>query len=254
MRRNFETIDQHGISSKKSTIDTPTEAIDSYLQKEFETQFSRLLKEELLARTPNHQKKIKNQISSFVQQQAKNGEYVELPYYLLLAARKAGLGDLQKHFYTWKNGKMEVVMLPSDLNNTYALDAKKNYLTKTREHFSEQEQVYIQRVETAHQQLENLRNLGGTTAFLIDGFEDELDLPAEIEVLISDKYKEWNAFKSDILLYSAESATSSDIVMKYQAFAEYFENLYRGILLSLGDFKMSNDVDSFALYRGALSL
>ncbi len=253
MSRNFETIDQNGHSIKKSAIDTPTETIDSYLQEEFETQFARLLKEELLTRTPNHQNKVKNQISSFVQQQAKNGEYVELPYYLLLAARQAGLGDLQKHFYTRKNGKMEVVMLPSELNNAYGLDAKKTYLTKTREHFSEQEQIYIQRVENAHQLLENLRNLGGT-AFLREGFEDELDLPAEIEVLISDKYKEWNAFKSDILLYSAESATSSDIVMKYQAFAEYFEHLYRGILLSLGDFKMSNDVDSFALYRGALSL
>lgn len=53
-------------------------------------------------------------------------------------------------------------MLPSDLNNTDVLDAKKNYLTKAREQFSAEEQVYIQRVEEAHQNLENLRNLGGT--------------------------------------------------------------------------------------------
>lgn len=81
-----------------------------------------------------------------------------------------------------------------------------------------------------------------------------MDIPKEIEVLISDKYKKRNAFKSDVLLYSAESATSLDILMQYQEFAEYFENLYCGILMSLSDFKVSNDVDSFALYYSALGL
>jgi hypothetical protein len=43
---------------------------------------------------------------------------------------------------------------------------------------------------------------------LTDTFSDELDLPKEIEILISDKYKEWEKFKSDVLMYSASSASS----------------------------------------------
>jgi hypothetical protein len=72
-----------------STIDTPTENIDEALQKEFETKFRTLLKEELSERTQQNQRKVKTEITNFVKSQSKNGEYLELPYYLLLRARKA---------------------------------------------------------------------------------------------------------------------------------------------------------------------
>jgi hypothetical protein len=72
-----------------STIDTPTENIDEALQKEFETKFRTLLKEELSERTQQNQRKVKTEITNFVKLQSKNGEYLELPYYLLLRARKA---------------------------------------------------------------------------------------------------------------------------------------------------------------------
>jgi hypothetical protein len=72
-----------------STIDTPTENIDEALQKEFETKFRTLLKEELSERTQQNQRKVKTEITNFVKSQSKNGEYLELPYYFLLRARKA---------------------------------------------------------------------------------------------------------------------------------------------------------------------
>jgi hypothetical protein len=40
---------------------------------------------------------------------------------------------------------------------------------------------------------------------LTDTFTDELDLPKEIEIMISDKYKEWEKFKSDVMMYSPDS-------------------------------------------------
>jgi hypothetical protein len=52
-------------------------------------------------------------------------------------------------------------------------------------------------------------------------------LPKEIEILISDKYKEWEKIKADILLYEANCLAHVDIYEKYKEFAEYFENLYR---------------------------
>lgn len=129
------------------------------MQKEFESQITTILKEELLARTQKNQQKIKNQISMFVQKHAKNGNYVELPYYLLLSAKKAGFGDLQRQFFTRKNGEMEICYMKSELSSSQMLDAKRTYLTQAREHFTEEEQIWIDRVEKAHQQLENLRNI-----------------------------------------------------------------------------------------------
>lgn len=89
--KNFRVLDQYGKSHSKSVIDTTTETIDSHLQVELETKLKAIIIDELSARTEANQQKIKNQISDFVQQQAKEGSYVELPYFLLLEARKAGL-------------------------------------------------------------------------------------------------------------------------------------------------------------------
>ena len=233
------------------SIDTPTETIDDYLQKEFETRFRTILKEELSPRTKQNQEKIKKDITDFVKTQSQNNEYVELPYFMLIEARKAWLWDLQRQFFRWKNWKLEVCMLPSELSNN-TLDAKVSYISPAREEFTEEEKEYIQRVERAHADVENLRGLWWT-GFLTDTFTDELDLPKEVEVIISDKYKEREKFKSDMLLYSSDSVARIWIYEKYKEFAEYFENLYRWILLSLTTYSLSNDVDTYALFSQALA-
>ncbi|MDR2541610.1 MAG: hypothetical protein LBD11_07855 [Candidatus Peribacteria bacterium] len=72
-------------------IDTPTEAIDTYLNNEFETRFKAILQDELGMRTTEKKQEIKNQISDFVKTFSKEGGYVELPYYLVISAKRAGL-------------------------------------------------------------------------------------------------------------------------------------------------------------------
>jgi hypothetical protein len=57
-----------------------------------------------------------------------------------------------------------------------------------------------------------------------------------------------------MLLYSSDSVARIWIYEKYKEFAEYFENLYRWILLALTTYSMSNDVDSYSLFSNALSL
>ncbi len=234
------------------SIDTATESVDTYLQKEFETKFRAILKEELLPRTRQNQEKIKKDISDFVKAQSKNGEYIELPYFMIIQARKAGLWDLQRQFFRWNNWKLEVCLMPSELSSN-TLDAKVTYLSPAREEFTEEEKVYVERVERAHADVENLRDLWWTW-FLTDTFTDELDLPKEIEIMISDKYKEWEKFKSDVMMYSPDSVARIGIYERYKEFAEYFENLYRGILLTLTTYSMSNDVDTYALFSQALAL
>ena len=82
MKKDFKT--------STSSIDTPTENIDANLQKEFENKIRAILKSELSYRTVEKQNEIKNQISAFVSKNTQGGKYIELPYYLLLQAKKAG--------------------------------------------------------------------------------------------------------------------------------------------------------------------
>ena len=114
------------------------------------------------------------------------------------------------------------------------------YLTQQREKYSDQEQSLISRVESAHKELAQLLSVESTFSK-----EDELDLPREIEVMIADKYKEREKFKTEVLYYDASTIGTSEILNKYEEFATYFENLYTGMLLSLLSFKATNDIDSF---------
>ena len=239
MKREFKT--------STSSIDTPTENIDKNLQKEFESKLRSILKSELSYRTIEKQNEIKNQISAFVSKNAQGGKYIELPYYLLLQAKKAGFWDLQRQFFNMKNGKLETLVLKSELNEKKMLNAEVSYLSPQREEFSDEEKALIARIEAAHQQLSQLQEVESSFSK-----EDELDMPKEIEVLIADKYKEREKFKTDILYYNASVVGASEILKQYESFATYFENLYLGIMLSLTNFK-TNDVDSFALYNAALS-
>lgn len=238
MKKEFKT--------STSSIDTPTENIDANLQKEFESKLRSILKSELSYRTVEKQNEIKNQISAFVSKNAQGGKYIELPYYLLLQAKKAGFWDLQRQFFTMKNGKLETLTLKSELNDKKVFNAEVSYLSPQREKFSDEEQVLIARVDAAHQQLSQLQAVESSFSK-----EDELDMPKEIELLIADKYKEREKFKTDILYYDASVVGTSEILKQYESFATYFENLYLWIMLSLTNFK-TNDVDSFALYNAAL--
>lgn len=238
MKKDFKT--------STSSIDTPTENIDANLQKEFENKIRAILKSELSYRTVEKQNEVKNQIFAFVSKNAQGGKYIELPYYLLLQAKKAGFWDLQRQFFTMKNSKLETLVLKSELNEKKILNAEVSYLSPQRENFSDEEQALIARVEAAHQQLSQLQEVESSFSK-----EDELDMPKEIELLIADKYKEREKFKTDILYYDASVVGTSEILKQYESFATYFENLYLWIMLSLTNFK-TNDVDSFALYNAAL--
>lgn len=140
-------------------IDTPTENIDENLQKERKNTIKEILTKELTHRSKENKEKIKNQISAFVQQNAKEGEWIELPYFLLIEARKAGFGDLQRLFFGRKNGKLQILSMQTELETVKNLEAERSYFSKAREDFTEEEKRYIDRVESAHQRLEQLRSV-----------------------------------------------------------------------------------------------
>lgn len=255
---NFNEGDIDGIVSNfisknglwESSIDTPTESIDDKLNLEFKNKFKILLREELSNRSNEKKEKIKNQILDFVKQHSNNWEYIELPYFLILDAKRAWLWDLQRQFFKRENDKLEICYLPSEINQPSFLDnAEKSYITPARESFTEEEQHYINRVENAHKKIEALRNVPWIN-LTWESYEDDLDLPVEIEHLLSEKTNERKKFKQDMLLYNEDAANNSS--EKCKEYAIYFENLYKWILTSLMWFKVSNDIDSYSLFSQSL--
>jgi hypothetical protein len=57
---------------RKSMIDTPTEAIDKYLNDEFETTFKQILQEELQAHTTEKKTEIQQDIATFIKDFSKD--------------------------------------------------------------------------------------------------------------------------------------------------------------------------------------
>lgn len=147
------------VRPRKSMIDTPTEAIDTYLNDEFETRFRAILQEELGAKTTEKKEELKKQISDFIREFSKEGGYVELPYYLVIAAKRAGLGDLEKTQFSLKKGKIVAVGQVHDLRAIGDLEVEKEYVEQVRNTFTPEELQYIDLVETAHKQVEELRSI-----------------------------------------------------------------------------------------------
>jgi hypothetical protein len=242
---------------RKSIIDTPTESIDTYLTDEFENNFKRILTEELIFKSVEKQKEVKNQISTFITTFASENAsgYVELPYYLVIAAKRAGLGDLEKLQFSRKkdeNGEPQLIAVGQqvDLRNI-RFEVEKQYIEKTRETFAPDELKYITAVESAHQQLQSLRNVQGAKWLFWESHRGDLDIPTEIANDIDQHRKEWNTLKERLLYYDP-SISSQELLEEYINYYEYFSALYRGMLLSLNGFKVSNDIDTIELFQRAM--
>ncbi|MBQ5945539.1 hypothetical protein IJL65_04020 [bacterium] len=77
-------------------------------------------------------------------------------------------------------------------------------------------------MEEARKKIEKIRSVKSVTSF-----EDDLDIPIEIEHLISEKVNEREAFKQNMLMYDESVAVAYDTSERYKEFAVYFENLYK---------------------------
>ncbi len=235
-------------------IDTATESIDDDLEDEVKTVFRKILTQELMRRTKNNQEKVKNEIIDFVKKYS-NWNYLELPYYLVLKARRAWLWNLERQFIKCEwgslsksiNSKIVVLNLPTEISNN-PLWAEVNYITKARESYTDEEKVYISMVEDARDKLTDLF-AAQWGVWVIKQHESDLDLPREVKWLFSDKCKEWDEFKERLLLYSPDVV--SGMLEEYNQYTEYFENLYRWILLALTTYKVSNDIDTYGLFQQA---
>lgn len=287
--------------NRKEIIDTPTESVDSYLTTELIDVFKDIVREELSCRTINNQNRIKKEIINIVKQNSK-WEYIELPYYVILEAKRAWLWDLQRQFFRWNDNvkskgsddtidsliesdakNIEICYLDSEYNNTSLFEwCKKSYISsvRTEAQLTAEEKYLMNRVDDAIEKVKELRNvqwlwlpidwanilefalnnsIHRTTQWMINpsidiphNQEDDLDLPIDVEHIISEKIVEWDTFKRTILMYDAGTCCTSQVIDQYTNYAEYFECLYRWILASLATFSVSDDIDKFSYFEGVM--
>ncbi len=224
-------------TDKASIIDTPTEGMDDKLNEEYRKRVSRIIYEEKAYSMPEAKKLVEQKIVDYIKANAK-GWYIELPYRLIIAGKKAKIGNLQKYLFAYQGDK--VVACTTKLYLDEKLDFSqtktsitKEYISWTQEQIGENAQRYIDYVDQAKKRFEDL----------ITYDVDELDIPKEYLESYQQKIKEWEMLKQSMLTLDPDTA-ASQLSSKYETYHDYFEQTYMAMLKMISTFKTSNDLDS----------
>lgn len=85
---------------KKDVIDGATETTDTNKIDELVNTFGVILTQEKSLHTPENQKKVSDQITSYIKNNAQTENYILLPHHLVAASTRAGLGEMQYWFFS----------------------------------------------------------------------------------------------------------------------------------------------------------
>lgn len=153
------------IAALIDSIDSALETGDDAMNKEFRTTLLTIIWEEKKLQTPEQKTGVETDIVAYVQESVKDAPdaYVQLPYHLITAAKKAGIGDVEKYMFGWKDGKLVVCSSQQYVGSvlTFSQDIllQKEYLTPVYDSFSalpDQMQTCCTHVDTAKEKLQTL--------------------------------------------------------------------------------------------------
>lgn len=259
---------------RKSFIDTPTETIDEELMDEVEKKMKSIIQEELLYKTKTKKEEVEKEIIEFINTKSRDDVpmstvvdeygrtqdlstkeqwYIELPFYLIIDAKKAGIGDLQ-HFMFKKSDKKDTIVACSikayitdkiDFSETNTA-IEKEYLEDEKDVYDRETKKYIDYVDEAKRRLVWLTAYSRyTDEKRILTRWDDLDIPMEILEVFEEKILEWERYKKTLLDMNPQEAKVS-LLSTYQETHDYFENMYMGMLWQISTFSElgSNDLDS----------
>lgn len=232
----------YGFTDDASSIDTDTESMDDDLNAEYMTRLKNIVYQEKALALPETKKLVEQKIVEYITTNVKDEGYIELPYYLIIAAKKSGIGDLQKCLFTKKNN--QIVACTNKLYITEKLDFGQTDTKIIREYVSwaietiwANAQKYIDYVDAAKNQFESLITYEG----------NELEIPKEYLEMHKAKIVERDTIKQSLLAMDPSFA-ASQLEAKYEEYHDYFENNYIATLSVISKFGKtglsSNDVDS----------
>ena len=254
-----------GFMDEASMIDTKAEAgdMDEKMNAEYLRRLQKIITEEKAYKLPENKKKIEQSVVDFIQknsrevgktitydpvtQEAIHSEdkeqgYVEIPYYLVVQAKKAGIGDLRKYIFKYENNQIVACTNQSYLTDKLDFsqtntNIKKEYVSSGAESLPKNAQKYIDYVDQAENKFEKF----------ITFDEDELDIPKEYLKIYQWKIDERKTFKKSLLTLDPSTA-KSELASKYQDYHDYFEDTYMAMLSVISKFWInafsSNDLDS----------
>ena len=225
-----------------NNISTATGNADEVLNKEFQEKIRAILIKEKWYQTKEGKASAEKEIIAYIQKYGTQW-YIKLPYYLINMAKRAGIGNGEYFYFTYKNGQIQTTCpkayIHEKLDFTW-IKVVRSYGENVREQLSPQEQQYITYVEQPYKRLMELRSING-----VGSHEDELDLPQEFETQIGNKYKQRVTFKESLLGYTPEIA-KDQIQKEYTSYHAYFESLYLALLNEVSSHKFSNDIDGYS--------
>ncbi len=257
--------DPFGFMNGASMIDTKADAgdMDDKMNIEYRTELKTIITEEKWCTIPANKKIVEQSVIDYIKANSvqvgktitydettgektesddKEQWYVEIPYYLIIQAKKAGIGDLRKFIFKYENEK--ITACTSKLYLTEKLDftqtgttIQKEYLSWARESLDESTQKYVDYVDTVKNQFEKLISYDG----------DELDIPKEYLKTYRAEITKRETFKASLLTLDTDTA-KSELAENYQTYHDYFENTYIAMLSKISSFSSSvtssNDLDS----------
>lgn len=236
-------------------LDSPVEASDNQLNEEFRKKIEEIIDREYWYRENKslYEKKIIDFIKN--NNQWKDW-YVEIPEYLAIEAKKAWLWNVYKYLFKIENGQIYALSRGDVAHDNLHFDQewkniKYEVTNKLRQKngYTQEEKDLMDYVDAAEKKLQKIRDVQWSFLW-IKQHEDDLDIPVELERIMSQKSTEWNQVKESIL-YMDWVAAKKYLERKSEEYYQFFYWMYVWILNQVTGMKVSNDMDGSAYFYGA---
>ncbi len=259
------TIDSPDIMTKEEMLkvivwevelDTSVEAADEKVTQEVRERIKEIIEREFSFR--EKKKEYEEKIVDYIKSQWWSG-YMELPNDLIIQARKSWIGEIDKFLFTYENWKIKALWRWDTAGKVLNFDKTGTEITyevtnKLRESYTQEEERLMKKVDEMKEKLTKMRALEGD-ALWWGTKEDALDIPVEIERLMSKKSAEWQDAK-DAILYMQPYTAQDFLSKKAKEYYEYFEGMYVGLLSEItrkSSFLNSDDIDEVDEFMQASS-
>jgi hypothetical protein len=160
-----------------------------------------------------------------------------LPYYLIIAAKRAKIGNLENFLFKYQDNK--IVACTSFTHSKDIVDFSQTKVVITKEYINLGQQVEYQKAMPYITYVDKARD---KFKELIDFNDNDLDLPVEYRDLYNKKIQDRERFKYDLLNMDPELAQKK-LLDTYESYHDRFDSMYTAMLTKISKFSRSNDLD-----------
>jgi len=225
-------------------LDSDAEAADDKINLEIKNKINYIIDRE--ADYIRNKCEYEYKIIDFINENSVDNNYVELPYSLIVAAKKAGIWDVENFYFKKKDGKIYALTSWDKRNMVLNMSETELIYESTsplREALTNEEDDLIKSVDAVYDKLKALRSVEADDS---DGYktrqhDDELIISIELERIMTAKMQERRDLKDSLYYMTPFSATEylKNNALEYYS---YFDWLYRWLLTTITSFKIDNDI------------